>query len=199
MRTRTNNVTQSRGVRSVGENLGKILKEMYKCPNNHIFAQLVNGATLNEQTAWVHQYILAGKVKAGSKIKLTLTLVDAIWNAQERQQLIHHQLPNIPAHRVIEQIVNRCRLAIHLLRHKKLPNSPTPSGQAGCQIVGMANALIRYNKNEVALEKYVPRWKTEGQPIPAGHTLQSVVDKHIQTIKAKNNVLLGVIGGGSEA
>jgi hypothetical protein len=134
---------------------------------------------------------MAGKKKAGSKIKLALTLVDAIWTRNERKGLIHHDLDRIEAHRMLEKIVERCCLAAHVLRSHTLPARPTPSGQSGSQILGIGNALIRYNKNEKLLEKYVPQWHVDGHPIPAGRTLQSVVDQKVNLIKARNNVTNG--------
>ena len=100
---------------------------MYKQPNNNVLRGLQTGAPyLAERATWIHQNVFEGKEKAKLKIERALQTIDALWTGAERKAIIHHELSDLDAIRLFENIARRVVAAAHVLK-VPTPRTATPS------------------------------------------------------------------------
>jgi hypothetical protein len=175
-----NNQTSTRGKSKPGQTVEKVLRFMYDQPNNAAFASLAAGATteLHHQTTFVFTNIFQSSCRQDRlKIERALMLVDCMWTEAERNNFVHHRLPNMESIRSALEIQKRVVDAAHVL--KKNQNKPrNTKGKGG--LLGLANNIGTFD-----LKPYLPDWSNGGRT-PSERTLFEIVEEKRQEIISNN-------------
>ena len=173
-----------RGKREFKTKIEEVLKTMFKVPRNHLFSQLRGPAPyLEMQATWVHANVFDRRDKSLAKIKRALRFVDAMWTPAERTSVMNGALDPLQAIDLFNLIAKRCVAAKHVFQHKsgKLPKNPRPGGNAGSNMLGVANSLSHLN-----IDSYIPKWDGDGS-IAAPCTLDELAETKRQKIVRTRN------------
>ena len=153
------NVVRKRGQRSDFEKVKYALRTVHEQPRNNVFAPMAAKPMLSDLTAWVHTNIFQGRGSSTNRgsIHKVLTLVDAMWTTEERENLRNHRLEAMDMIRLCDKIDKDVVRCCHVLKKRdKLPKSAEPMAQASSAMLGAANNLSLLPQSE--LEKFVPNW-----------------------------------------
>ena len=173
-----------RGQRRKSTSLECMLNEWHRDPRMANFRSLqTGGPALEDQISWVHQQMFNAENKTLEKIRRSLMVLDCCWTAEERNQIIHKQLPMINAMRLHSAVVTRAINLVHVLK-RPTPRTMKPNASASSNILGFGNSIMKIMKNlPEPLEHYIPNWR-EGGKIKAQESLESLANKKRQVIKA---------------